>query len=67
MQRLAHTIPQAAEIANSSRTQLYADIKAGKLRKAKQGRKTLILDDELRRYLRSLQVEPDALEAQGAS
>lgn len=49
--RLAHTIPQACEIANLGRTKLYEEIAASRLRIVKFGRRTLIRDEELRRWL----------------
>lgn len=58
MQRLVHTIPQASEAAQTGRTKLYAEIAAGRLRVVKVGRKTLIRDEELRRWL--AQCEADA-------
>lgn len=51
MQRLVHTIPQAAEATQTGKTRLYSEIAAGRLRVVKVGRKTLIRDEELRRWL----------------
>lgn len=59
-QRLAHTVPQAAEIANTGRTTLYAEHKAGRLRFTKIGRKTLITDAELRRWLEQCEREAES-------
>jgi hypothetical protein len=54
MQRLAHTIPQAVELANQGRTSIYNAINRGELHAVKRGRRTLILHDELVRYVQSL-------------
>lgn len=50
-QKLAYTIPQACEIANLGRTKLYEEIAGNRLRIVKFGRRTLIRDEELRRWL----------------
>lgn len=63
-QRLAHTIPQAAEIANTGRTTLYEQIKKKRLRVVKIGRKTLIRDDELRRWLAQCEAEANPRDIQ---
>jgi hypothetical protein len=52
--KLAHTIPGAAWASGSSRSALYNAIAQGKLRAKKFGRRTLILDADLRRFLRGL-------------
>jgi excisionase family DNA binding protein len=54
MQRLVHTIPQASELANQGRTSIYEAINRGELHAVKRGRRTLILHDELVRYVQSL-------------
>lgn len=51
---LAHTIEQAAKISTLGRTSVYAAIKSGELRARKAGRRTVILDDDLRQWLSSL-------------
>lgn len=54
-ERLAHTVPQACERANLGRSKLYEEIKAGRLKVVKIGRKTLITEDTLRAYLRQME------------
>jgi excisionase family DNA binding protein len=51
---LAFTVVEAAAVARGSRTSLYAAIARGELRAVKRGRRTLILADDLRRWLSSL-------------
>ena len=51
---LAHSVPEACAIARSGRTTLYQAIRSGALRAVKRGRRTLILDDDLRRWVQSL-------------
>jgi excisionase family DNA binding protein len=51
---LVHSIPEACLIARAGRTALYAAIRAGELRAVKRGRRTLVLDDDLRRWVQSL-------------
>jgi excisionase family DNA binding protein len=48
------SIPQACESSGLGRTKLYAAIKSGELTARKAGRRTIILPDDLRRYLESL-------------
>jgi len=56
-QKMAYSIPEAAEATSFGRTLLYDDIAAGRLKAKKRGTRTYILADELRRYLDSM---PDA-------
>ena len=58
---LAYSIAEACAVARAGRTALYQAIRTGALRAVKRGRRTLILADDLRRYLEALPaVEPKA-------
>jgi hypothetical protein len=52
--KLAHTIPQTVLASGLSRSMIYLAIKSGALRARKCGARTLILDLDLRRFLRGL-------------
>lgn len=54
LDRLAYSVDQAAAVASISRRQLYRHLAAGRLRAAKDGKRTVILRRELVRFLRSL-------------
>jgi excisionase family DNA binding protein len=63
---LALTIQQAALAAAASRTTVYAALKAGHLRAVKRGRRTLILQADLRSWLDrlpELDLRPEARRA----
>jgi excisionase family DNA binding protein len=51
---LVHTIPEACSGAKIGRTALYEAIRSGALRAIKRGRRTLILDEDLRQWVHSL-------------
>jgi excisionase family DNA binding protein len=49
-------IPQACEACGLGRTKIYAAIKSGDLPARKAGRRTIILPDDLSRFVKSLPV-----------
>jgi excisionase family DNA binding protein len=51
---LAYSIPEACSLACAGRTALYEAIGTGALRAVKRGRRTLILHDDLIRWVQSL-------------
>jgi excisionase family DNA binding protein len=51
---LAHTIAEACARSGIGRTAIYELINTGQLPARKRGRRTLILDDDLVRYVKSL-------------
>ena len=51
---LAHSVEEAAIRANCGRTTVYAAIKSRALAARKIGRRTIILDEDLRGWLTSL-------------
>ena len=51
---LAYSVAEACEVGQTGRTALYDAIRTGKLRAVKRGRRTLILAQDLRRWLESL-------------
>jgi excisionase family DNA binding protein len=53
---LAYSIAEACEVARIDRTSIYEAINSGKLIARKNGRRTVILSDDLRRWLQSLRV-----------
>ena len=48
------TIPNTSQISGLSRSEIYRRLAAGDLRAVKNGKRTLILVDSLRKYLASL-------------
>ena len=54
MEQLAYPVQEAAEKANSSRSEIYEALKRGDLRAKKNGRRTVILHDDLVAYLANL-------------
>jgi hypothetical protein len=54
MEPLAFSIPQACEASCSGRTKIYEAINAGELIARKRGKRTLILAEDLQRWVKSL-------------
>ncbi len=52
--KIAHTIPEAVQASGLSRSMLYLAIGCGKLHARKCGARTVILDSDLRQFLRGL-------------
>lgn len=52
--RIAFSIDEFAKAASIGRTQVYQEIKAGRLRPVKCGKRTLLTADEVRRWLERL-------------
>src|SRR5262245_5545504 len=51
---LAYSVPNACSVSGSGRTKIYEAINSGELRAVKHGRRTLILAEDLQRWLQSL-------------
>lgn len=58
MTRLLHPIPDAAAVLGIGRSTLYELITAGEIATVKIGRRTLITQDELERYVSTLTPTP---------
>lgn len=57
MTRLLHPLTDAAQVLGISRTTIYQLISDGEIRTIKIGRRTLVAQDELERYVASLKKE----------
>jgi len=57
---IAHSIEQVTKLTNCGRTSIYAVIKSRELHARKIGRRTVILDEELRRWLKALPLSKGA-------
>jgi excisionase family DNA binding protein len=64
IEKLALTIPEAVEASGFSRSSIYEEISAGRLRAVKRGRRVAILTDDFRTWLGNL---PEAKPAQAAA
>ena len=53
-QKLAYSIPEFLAVVPIGRTKLYEELKAGRLRAVKVGKRTLILITEAERWLATL-------------
>lgn len=54
VEKLALSIPEAVAASGFSRSSLYEEIGAGRLRAVKRGRRVAILSDDFRAWLKSL-------------
>ncbi len=52
--QFAYSIPDVSRKTSIGRTAIYEEIKAGRLKARKAGRRTVILDPDLRAWLASL-------------
>jgi hypothetical protein len=54
IEKLAYTLEEATQIGLPCRSRIYELAAAGKIRLVKDGKRTLVLADEARRYIASL-------------
>lgn len=52
--RIAYSPEEAGKCINTGRTKIFQEIRDGRLRAKKLGKKTIILEEDLREYARSL-------------
>lgn len=63
MTRMLYPVTDAAEVLGIGRSTLYELIASGELHTLKIGRRTLLSEDELRRYVRALEDGPSQVSA----
>jgi excisionase family DNA binding protein len=51
---IAYSIPEACAAASIGRSALYEEIKSGRLRAVKSGRRTIVTADDLRSWVENL-------------
>ncbi len=56
--KLAYGIKEVGRVINTGQSTVYEYIKEGRIRAVKHGRRTLILAEDLQRYLNSLPLIP---------
>ena len=52
--KLQYTIPEACELVSLGRTKFYEEVKAGRIKLSKAGKKALVAHSELERYVKCL-------------
>jgi hypothetical protein len=60
---LAHSIADTCRITSMGRTPIYEEIRRGRLKARKAGRRTVILDSDLREWLASLPLADNSANA----
>jgi len=55
-EKLAYSIPETAQLSGSSRSSIYIEIKEGRLKASKIGRRTVITKDAFQAWLGNLEV-----------
>lgn len=63
---VAYSIADAVRVCGIGRTMLFAEIRAGRIKARKFGSRTLILADDLKRYLEALPQSPGTLSSADA-
>jgi len=56
--KLAYSIAELPELVSLGRSHIYEEIRAGRLRTIKAGRRTLVLAEDLRQWLLLLAANP---------